>query len=78
MALLGWVPGAEVGGSLGAGGDTSQPRFIHNELGRFECRFTSVQIGESSAIMFKGMQGSTLGVCLLTVKGEHSFLTMKS
>jgi len=31
MALLGWVPGADVGGSLGAGGDQSQPRFVHNE-----------------------------------------------
>lgn len=73
MALLGWVPGAEVGGSLGAGGDTSQPRFIHNELGRFECRFTSVQIGESSAIMFKGMQGSTLGVWSAHGEGRAFF-----
>ncbi|KAG8085574.1 hypothetical protein GUJ93_ZPchr0010g8824 [Zizania palustris] len=62
MALLGWVPGSDVGGSLGSGGDMSQPRFIHNESGRFECRFTSVSIGDSPAIMFKGMEGSTLGV----------------
>ncbi|KAH7670802.1 phosphoribosylformylglycinamidine synthase protein [Dioscorea alata] len=73
MALLGWVPGAEVGGSLGAGGDTSQPRFIHNESGRFECRFTSVQIGESQAIMFEGMQGSTLGVWSAHGEGRAFF-----
>jgi phosphoribosylformylglycinamidine synthase len=42
MALLGWVPGSGVGGSLGTGGDMSQSRFIHNESCRFECRFTSV------------------------------------
>ncbi|ONK73010.1 uncharacterized protein A4U43_C04F26090 [Asparagus officinalis] len=62
MALLGWVPGADVGGSLGDGGDVSQPRFVHNESGRFECCFTSVRIGDSPAIMFKGMEGSSLGV----------------
>ncbi|KAH7681325.1 phosphoribosylformylglycinamidine synthase protein [Dioscorea alata] len=73
MALLGWVPGADVGGSLGAGGDTSQPRFIHNESGRFECRFTSVRIGDSPAIMFKGMQGSTLGVWAAHGEGRAYF-----
>ncbi|KAG5625246.1 hypothetical protein H5410_010464 [Solanum commersonii] len=62
MALLGWVPGPQVGGVLGAGGDPSQPRFVHNESGRFECRFTSVTIEESPSIMFKGMEVSTLGV----------------
>ncbi|CAK9323890.1 unnamed protein product [Citrullus colocynthis] len=40
MALLGWVPGPQVGGVLGVGGDSSQPRFIHNESGRFECWFS--------------------------------------
>ncbi|KAJ0977184.1 hypothetical protein J5N97_012658 [Dioscorea zingiberensis] len=73
MALLGWVPGAGVGGSLGAGGDTSQPRFIHNESGRFECRFTGVRIGDSPAIMFKGMQGSSLGVWAAHGEGRAYF-----
>ncbi|MCD7446195.1 hypothetical protein HAX54_045252 [Datura stramonium] len=50
---IGWVPGPQVGGVFGAGGDPSQPRFIHNESGRFECRFTSVTIEETPAIMFK-------------------------
>ncbi|XP_019157256.1 PREDICTED: probable phosphoribosylformylglycinamidine synthase, chloroplastic/mitochondrial isoform X2 [Ipomoea nil] len=31
MALLGWIPGPQVGGVLGKGGDPSQPRFTHNE-----------------------------------------------
>ncbi|KAL2940127.1 putative phosphoribosylformylglycinamidine synthase chloroplastic/mitochondrial [Bienertia sinuspersici] len=73
MALLGWIPGPKVGGVHGVGGDTAQPRFIHNESGRFECRFTSVTIGDSPAIMFKGMVGSTLGVWAAHGEGRAYF-----
>uniref|UniRef100_A0A2P2KHD9 phosphoribosylformylglycinamidine synthase n=2 Tax=Rhizophora mucronata TaxID=61149 RepID=A0A2P2KHD9_RHIMU len=73
MALLGWVPGPQVGGVLGAGGDPSQPRFVHNESGRFECRFSSVTIKDSPAIMFKGMEGSTLGVWAAHGEGRAYF-----
>ncbi|KAM0869821.1 hypothetical protein ACQ4PT_040409 [Festuca glaucescens] len=73
MALLGWVPGPDIGGSLGTGGDMSQPRFIHNESGRFECRFTSVAIGDSPAIMFRGMEGSTLGIWAAHGEGRALF-----
>ncbi|KAG6520153.1 probable phosphoribosylformylglycinamidine synthase, chloroplastic/mitochondrial [Zingiber officinale] len=73
MALLGWVPGADVGGSLGYGGDILQPRFIHNESGRFECRFTSVRIGKSPAMMFEGMEGGTLGVWAAHGEGRAYF-----
>ncbi|KHN07581.1 Putative phosphoribosylformylglycinamidine synthase, chloroplastic/mitochondrial [Glycine soja] len=73
MALLGWVPGPQVGGVHGAGGDLSQPRFIHNESGRFECRFTSVTIKDSPAIMFKGMAGSTLGIWAAHGEGRAYF-----
>ncbi|XP_019157253.1 PREDICTED: probable phosphoribosylformylglycinamidine synthase, chloroplastic/mitochondrial isoform X1 [Ipomoea nil] len=73
MALLGWIPGPQVGGVLGKGGDPSQPRFTHNESGRFECRFTSVAIQESPAIMFKGMEGSTLGVWAAHGEGRAYF-----
>lgn len=73
MALLGWVPGPEVGGVHGVGGDPSQPRFVHNESGRFECRFTSVTIKDSPAIMFKGMKGSTLGVWAAHGEGRAYF-----
>lgn len=73
MALLGWVPGPQVGGVHGAGGDPSQPRFVHNESGRFECRFTSVKIQDSPAIMLKGMEGSTLGVWAAHGEGRAYF-----
>lgn len=58
MALLGWVPGT---------------RFVHNESGRFECRFASVAIGDSPAIMFKGMAGSTMGVWAAHGEGRAYF-----
>ncbi|WCJ19662.1 Phosphoribosylformylglycinamidine synthase [Euphorbia peplus] len=73
MALLGWVPGPQVGGVHGAGGDPSQPRFIHNESGRFECRFASVTIKDSPAIMLQGMEGSTLGVWSAHGEGRAYF-----
>lgn len=73
MALLGWIPGPQVGGVHGGGGDPSQPRFVHNESGRFECRFTSVTIQDSPAIMFKGMEGSTLGVWAAHGEGRAYF-----
>ncbi|KAG0595885.1 hypothetical protein M758_UG206700 [Ceratodon purpureus] len=73
MALLGWVPGAGVGGTLGAGGDPSQPRFVHNESGRFECRFSSVKIGESPAVMLKGMAGTTVGIWVAHGEGKALF-----
>lgn len=73
MALLGWVPGPQVGGVHGAGGDLSQPRFIHNESGRFECRFTNVTIKDSPAMMFKGMAGSTMGIWTAHGEGRAYF-----
>lgn len=73
MALLGWVPGPQVGGVLGTGGDQSQPRFIHNMSGRFECRFTSVTIKDSPSIMLRGMEGSTLGVWAAHGEGRAYF-----
>jgi hypothetical protein len=49
------VPGSAVGGSQGSGGDEAQPRFVHNDSGRFESRFLSVKIEESPSIMLKDM-----------------------
>ncbi|KAJ9550402.1 hypothetical protein OSB04_014447 [Centaurea solstitialis] len=73
MALLGWIPGPQIGGAMANGGDPSQPRFIHNQSGRFECRFTSVTIKGSPSIMLKGMEGSTLGVWAAHGEGKAYF-----
>ena len=57
LSLLGWVPFGPK-----ALPPTEQPRFVHNESGRFESRFCAVRVGESPAIMLRGMAGSVLGV----------------
>eukprot|EP00466_Bigelowiella_natans_P016183 jgi/Bigna1/74891/fgenesh1_pg.31_\ len=68
MALLGWVP---------VGPDSldqkAQPRFIHNESGRFESRWSAVKIEKSPAIMFSGMEDSVLGVWVAHGEGKAYF-----
>ncbi|GBG75237.1 hypothetical protein CBR_g19873 [Chara braunii] len=70
MALLGWVPGHDL---VGLGRDEVQPRFVHNESGRFESRFSTVQIGKSPSIMLQGMEGSTLGIWVAHGEGRALF-----
>lgn len=53
MALLGWVPG----GSLL---DTQQPRFVHNTSGRFECRWTTVEIRPSPSVLLQASAPKSL------------------
>ncbi|CAM9937828.1 unnamed protein product [Phaeothamnion confervicola] len=67
MALLGWVPRA-------AGMDEkSQPRFVHNESGRFESRWSTVRVEKSPAVMLQGMEGSVLGVWVAHGEGRVYF-----
>ena len=63
MALLGWVPGLRIV-------ETSQPRFVHNDSGRFESNWLHVRIAESPAIMLKGMEGSVLGIWVAHGEGK--------
>jgi len=67
MALLGWVP------SNDGLPEISQPRLLHNDSGKFESRFSSVQIQESPAVMFKGMEGSSLGIWVAHGEGRFHF-----
>ena len=67
MALLGWIPSKE------GLPEARQPRLLHNDSGKFESRFSSVQIKESPAIMFKGMEGSSLGVWVAHGEGRFHF-----
>jgi len=67
MALLGWVPSFP---------DTpmeKQPRFVHNESGRFESRFINLKIEKSPAVMLKDMEGSTMGVWIAHGEGQAMF-----
>jgi len=68
MALMGWIP-------CGAGleDESKQPRFVENESERFESRFSSVKIEPSPAVMFKGMEGSSLGVWVAHGEGRVHF-----
>ncbi|NKB89419.1 MAG: phosphoribosylformylglycinamidine synthase [Acidobacteria bacterium] len=65
-ALLGWVPWAGIEDEL-------QPRFVHNASGRFESRFPTVRVESSPAIMFRGMEGSVLGVASAHAEGRAYF-----
>jgi len=68
MALLGWVPKAP-----DALAPECQPRFVHNESGRFESRWSTVKIEKSPSIMFKGMDDSVLGVWVAHGEGRSLF-----
>lgn len=65
-ALLGWVPWRGIADHL-------QPRFVHNASGRFECRFTTLTVQPSPAVMLRGMEGSTLGIWLAHGEGRALF-----
>ncbi|GAX10061.1 phosphoribosylformylglycinamidine synthase [Fistulifera solaris] len=67
MAVLGWIP------STAGLPQEKQPRLLHNDSGKFESRFSSVQIQESPAIMFKGMEGSSLGIWVAHGEGRFHF-----
>jgi phosphoribosylformylglycinamidine synthase len=66
MALLGWVPFPGLEASI-------QPRFIHNASGRFESRFSTLQIQDSPSVMLKNMAGSSLGVWVAHGEGRAFF-----
>ncbi len=66
MALLGWVPWRGVPDEL-------QPRFIHNQSGRFESRFSTVKILKSPSVMLKGMENSVLGIWVAHGEGMAYF-----
>jgi len=71
MALLGWIPNSE------GLPESSQPRLLHNDSGKFESRFSSVQIRDSPAVMFKGMEGSSLGIWVAHGEGRFHFPDQK-
>lgn len=68
MALLGWIPAVSDISS-----DDIQPRFIHNESGRFESRWSNVQIQKSPAVMLQGMEGTNIGVWCAHGEGKLIF-----
>lgn len=53
--------------------DEEKPKMLLNDSGKFECHFTAVTIQESTAIMLKGLEGSTLGIWAAHGEGKFSF-----
>ena len=51
--------------------------FTHNDSGRFECRFATVKIEKSPSLMFKDMEGSTLGIWIAHGEGKVAFKSEK-
>uniref|UniRef100_UPI004057A5AF phosphoribosylformylglycinamidine synthase n=1 Tax=Candidatus Electronema sp. TaxID=2698783 RepID=UPI004057A5AF len=55
FGLLGWVPWRGLDAE-------KQPRFVHNDSGRFESRWTTVRVTDSPAMMLRGMSGLVFGI----------------
>lgn len=66
FALLGWVPGVTLPVDR-------QPRFIHNSSGRFESRWTTVKVQDSTAMMLRGMEGLVFGIHVNNGEGRLHF-----
>jgi phosphoribosylformylglycinamidine synthase len=66
FGLLGWVPwqGLEA---------EAQPRFIHNDSGRFESRWATVRVTDSPAIMLQGMSELVFGIHVDHGEGKLHF-----
>ena len=55
---------------------SAQPRFVHNESGRFESRFSAVKVVKGTPaeeVWFNGMGGSVLGVWVAHGEGRVFF-----
>ncbi len=50
-----------------------KPKMLHNDSGKFECNFTSVEIQENNSVMFKTLAGSKLGIWAAHGEGKFSF-----
>ncbi|XP_015119101.1 phosphoribosylformylglycinamidine synthase [Diachasma alloeum] len=69
MSLLGWI------GCLNDSTPNQQPNIVldHNDSERFECRWASVKIEKSPAIMLKDMENTVMGVWVAHGEGRFTF-----
>lgn len=63
LALLGLVPDLDLP-------TEEQPRFVHNQSGKFESRTSFLRIEDSPAILFRGMVGSILPCWTANAEGR--------
>ena len=52
---------------------TEKPQMLHNDSGKFECHFTSVEILENKSVMLSSLAGSKLGIWAAHGEGKFSF-----
>ncbi len=53
--------------------DSEKPRMLHNDSGKFECQFTSVEIQKNNTVMLSSLSGSRLGIWAAHGEGKFSF-----
>jgi len=51
--------------------DSQKPKMLHNDSGKFECTFSTVDIKENNTVMFSGLKGTRLGIW--SAHGEGKF-----
>ena len=50
-----------------------KPKMLHNDSGKFECTFTSVEIKKNNSIMLSSLAGTNLGIWAAHGEGKFSF-----
>lgn len=50
-----------------------KPQMLHNDSGKFECTFTSVEIADNKSVMLASLAGSRLGIWSAHGEGKFSF-----
>ncbi|MDO9261445.1 MAG: phosphoribosylformylglycinamidine synthase subunit PurQ, partial [Flavobacteriaceae bacterium] len=50
-----------------------KPKMLHNDSGKFECQFTSVEISQNNSVLFEALSGSKLGIWSAHGEGKFSF-----
>lgn len=77
MCLIGWVGGAQDVTSTKQHQiiDIPDVALLHNNSERFECRWSTVRIEQSKALMLRKLEGSILGCWVAHGEGKFSFRT---
>ena len=50
-----------------------KPKMLHNQSGKFECTFTSVEIAKNDSVMLHSLSGTRLGIWAAHGEGKFSF-----
>jgi phosphoribosylformylglycinamidine synthase len=53
--------------------DKEKPKMLHNDSGKFECHFTSVEIQNNNSVMLSSLIGMKLGIWAAHGEGKFSF-----